>query len=365
MSMTLYERHLTETIMNGLNEKINKIFEDELDHIKFTNHISRDYFDMNHSLAQKFISFIETHFGDCGKDDMEYYIEHPEDVFSQMEDSIENDEDYSKFYQAYDYFTNMPPFGRKSAEINIKRIISDYFSFRINEKKPLHEMASAKNPDDVFTKIYKDAVKEHKSKNEKGFEINFYDLWYNKLEDKAGSELWNDADEFIKYVNRKKLYKTINVPGYTMTVSRQGSVSVGSVWNYTLLDFAILYLASPCKEFEKLNKLLEKYGCKKINNDFLYCQYVTGKRNDIFHTARTRYLCHMPDKCNEIIEWVKQNMTASRVLTIDTQVKIDRGEDEYLYRNESEWDGIQYGQVDLEITRNGKTITKRSFNGRW
>jgi len=111
--------------------------------------------------------------------------------------------------------------------------------------------------------------------------------------------------------------------------------------------------------------MLEKYGCKKINNDFLGYQYISGKRDDIFDTRDINYLCHMPNKCNEITEWIKDNMTPSKKLEIDTLIKIDRGEDEYLYRSETEWEGTQYGRISFEITRNYKSLAKRTFDLRW
>jgi len=91
-------------------------------------------------------------------------------------------------------------------------------------------------------KIYKDAIKEHKNKGEKSFEINFFRLWEKYLENQKDGQLWNNnEDEFVKYVTRKKLWD-LSISGYTVKIQREGCIG-RLTWDAPLLVFSVLYLA--------------------------------------------------------------------------------------------------------------------------
>lgn len=111
----------------------------------------------------------------------------------------------------------------------------------------------------------------------------------------------------------------------------------------------IKMLAEPCKEFEKLNKILLKYTNKTISPLKWYRVDLFGKRGTYDESGTPTYNCFDTRYCQQIIDYIKKHKSSKDKLTfsITTNDDIDT---EYSIKYETECYGRRYMSVVVDIT---------------
>ena len=113
----------------------------------------------------------------------------------------------------------------------------------------------------------------------------------------------------------------------------------------------------PCKEFKELNKVLTKYGSKPIDDLDVFSVRVCGKRQSLSDCGKYYYLCHCPNTCLSIIDYIKANKGRFGVVKVKVEEYLNHGDEED-YRiaqyQESEWYGKRGNAITISI-KGGKS----------
>lgn len=174
-------------------------------------------------------------------------------------------------------------------------------------------------------------------------------------------------EEFVTLVSTA--LRESNSKGYIQTKEWEERNPNG--WMYAPIkrvsfDYLIL-LGKPCKEFIKLNRLLNKYAHKELTETEVNTSDVCGKRNDwSVNISTTKYLCYNPNVCNNAIEFIRNKRTSKDTLSIEMQKKLYHNDDEeyqIAQHLETEWYGTQSNILLLKVTtptgkEKGKLIIK-------
>lgn len=114
----------------------------------------------------------------------------------------------------------------------------------------------------------------------------------------------------------------------------------------------LIVMGKPCKEFLMLNRLLEKYTNKSIQELQVKSANVCGKRNN-WEEETAYYLDYQPKVCKKAIDFIRETRKGKDVLFLEVKEELNYG-DEGDYKNaiynESEWYGRNYNYVELKVT---------------
>lgn len=127
--------------------------------------------------------------------------------------------------------------------------------------------------------------------------------------------------------------------------------------SYTLYSTLIVF-KPPCKEFESLRKYLAKYARYELEVDKFYMHQVFGKRNDM-EIRNSSYLAYEPNLCKKVLAWLRENKATNYKIIIKERHTLDRGDDEYAYRAEREWYGVEYNKMEIILeTKTTRKVSK-------
>ena len=123
--------------------------------------------------------------------------------------------------------------------------------------------------------------------------------------------------------------------------------------------------AAPCKEFNTLAKLIQKYANKTIGGTDIFHVRVCGKRSSWSDSSAYRYLCYDAKKCQTIIDTIRAKKTSKDGLKVEIEEYFSHG-DEGDYRcamyQESEWYGCRGAKLHFTIkTPTGKVKADYKF----
>ena len=112
-------------------------------------------------------------------------------------------------------------------------------------------------------------------------------------------------------------------------------------------------LGKPCKEFVTLNRLLNKYTNKSLEETEVNTSRVCGKRNSwSANSNSTGYLCYNPEKCKRAIEFIRTKRTSKDTLFFEVKNELYHDDEDYRIAQyqESEWYGLEYNYLLLKVT---------------
>ena len=125
----------------------------------------------------------------------------------------------------------------------------------------------------------------------------------------------------------------------------------------TRFKFVEIY-AAPCKEFVTLVRMLERYADFTLHETDIFMVNVCGKRSSWSDSGRINYLCYQPNKCQTIINFIRNNRNSKDAVMVSIDEYFSHG-DETDYKiaqyQESEWYGCRGKVLTLNIsTPSGK-----------
>ena len=111
--------------------------------------------------------------------------------------------------------------------------------------------------------------------------------------------------------------------------------------------------AAPCKEFNTLAKLIQKYANKTIGGTDIFYVRVCGKRSSWSDSGSYSYLCYDVIKCQTIIDTIRAKKTSKDALKVVVEEYFSHGDEEdyrYAMHMESEWYGCRGTKLHFTIT---------------
>ena len=177
-----------------------------------------------------------------------------------------------------------------------------------------------------------------------------------KLQKQGAVVIWNDFggriddSDFYDKVKQLPIWKR-GAGMYPKLMMEKG------YWEDTYYAFA-----KPCKEFVRLQKMLASKNIF-LNEEDVKVVWIEGKRS-VYDYDDFRFLCHNPDKCNEIMEWLKANKWRTHKVKMSIERQMNDS-DRYDYDGEDmecEWSGsISYPLVLKLLTPTGRVSAEREF----
>ena len=125
----------------------------------------------------------------------------------------------------------------------------------------------------------------------------------NKVAGLGEGDVMFIGKELVKKLNAQK-----SVKGWdSLSVSEKDIfLSYGNFTPDFSFPCEVRSLAKPCKEFDKLNKLLSKHYGKGISQTDLFQVSLFGKRATYDESGVKKYVCFYPEACNKFIESAKK-----------------------------------------------------------
>jgi len=111
--------------------------------------------------------------------------------------------------------------------------------------------------------------------------------------------------------------------------------------------------ADSCKEFDKLAKMIQKYANKTIEPTDIFDVSVCGKRSSWSDSRDYTYLCYDADKCNAIIDYIRNNRSSRDIMEVVVEEYFSHGDDadyQCAMYQESEWYGCRGNKLLIKIT---------------